>query len=239
MSRPHRGDPDRHCCRGGGGSDPPEHGVAGLVGNEHREWREHARLVQDDLGGIDERDLCDEREEPVPERERVAGMEPAVCELVHRRQREVAELPELPDAGEVEEPVTSDLPCDRPEQNPDDRTGEPDTRTTRKHRHRPTPDRERRHDEGSDSQQHERQREGAVDREGHSESAEDEREAAGERRRRAPHAQSSCHDRARGENEPGCGGKPHEQEQRAHRAISERTSPVPSHRAASRYIAPC
>ena len=48
-------------------------------------------------------ELRDEREEAVPERERVARVQPAVLELVDRAQVQVAELDELAHARHVEE----------------------------------------------------------------------------------------------------------------------------------------
>ena len=46
------------------GADTPEERVAGLVGDEKSERREHRRLVQDDLGWIEEGDPRDERRKP-------------------------------------------------------------------------------------------------------------------------------------------------------------------------------
>ena len=73
--------------------------------------------MQDDVDGVGARDLGDEREEPVPERERIAGVEAAVGELVRAREREVVEGQELLDASEVEEPVAADVPGDVPERD--------------------------------------------------------------------------------------------------------------------------
>ena len=61
-------------------------------------------------------DLGDEREKAVPEREGVAGVEPAVGELDHALEREVAEREELPHPGEMEEPVAAHLAGDPPQQ---------------------------------------------------------------------------------------------------------------------------
>ena len=58
-----------------------------------------------------------EAHEHVPQRERVAGVQPTVHELVHGLEPEVVERLELPDAGEVEEPVAVELPGDRPERD--------------------------------------------------------------------------------------------------------------------------
>ena len=68
--------------------------------------------------------------------------------------------------------------------------------------------------------------------------AEHDSEAPGQRRRRAADANRAGNDRSGGEHEPRRDGEADQQEDRGHRSISERTSPVPSQRAASRYIAP-
>ena len=111
---------------GDGRADAPEERPTGLVGDEERDRRQHGRLVQDDLGRVEEADPRDEREEPVPERERVAGVEPAVGELVDGVERERAERIQLLHAREVEEPVAADVPGDVPEQEPEQRAGEKD-----------------------------------------------------------------------------------------------------------------
>ena len=63
--------------------------------------------MQHDQRRVDPASLRDEREEQVPERERVARVEPAVAELVDGPQREPAEVEELPHAREVEERVAA------------------------------------------------------------------------------------------------------------------------------------
>ena len=68
-----------------------EHRAAHLEGEHERERREDARLVQHDGRRVDAAELCDEREPAVPERKRVAGMQPAVLELVDRAERQRAE----------------------------------------------------------------------------------------------------------------------------------------------------
>ena len=105
------------------GPDAPEERVARLVGDEKRERREHGGLVQDDLGRIEEGDAGDEREKAVPEREGVAGMQPAVRELVDRVERERVERLQLAHAREVEEAVAADLAGDVPEQHAQHRSG--------------------------------------------------------------------------------------------------------------------
>ena len=84
--REHRRDGERRRAE-----DLPPH----LEGEHERERSEDARLVQHDRGRVDAAELRDEREPPVPERERVAGVEPAVLELVDGAQRERAEVVEL------------------------------------------------------------------------------------------------------------------------------------------------
>ena len=234
----HRRDPDRRAGRGSCGHDPPEQPVARLVGGQHGERREHGRLVEHDLRRVDEGDLRDQRQERLPEREGVARVQPAVGELVHGRQVQVAELDELAGAGQVEEAVTADLAGDVPEQQAEHGTGGPHPRAPGDLGHPRPPERERRCDERGDEKQHERERQGGVHREDHGHRREDDPEAPGERRRRAPHPDRPRGDRPRREHETGRDREPDQQEDRAHRSISERTSPVPSQRAASRYIAP-
>ena len=67
--------------------------------------------------GIDPGEPRHEAHEHVPERERVAGVQPTVHELVHGLEPEVVERLELADAGEVEEPVAVQLPGDRPQRD--------------------------------------------------------------------------------------------------------------------------
>ena len=73
--------------------------------------------MQDDLGWIEERDTCDERQKAVPEREGVAGMRAAVGELLDRLEREGVERLQLADARQVEEAVAADLARDVPQQH--------------------------------------------------------------------------------------------------------------------------
>ena len=99
------------------GPGRPQNRHARLVGDDERDGDEHARLVEERGTGVDSREPGDESHEHVPERERVAGVEPAVHELVHGLEPEVVERLELADAGEVEEPVAVELPGDRPERD--------------------------------------------------------------------------------------------------------------------------
>ncbi len=112
---------DRAQDDGDGRADPPEERPACLVRDQQRHRRQHRRLVQHDLGGIEEADPRDEGEEAVPERERVAGMEPPVRELVDGPERERAERIQLLHAREMEEPVAADVPGDVPEQEAEHR----------------------------------------------------------------------------------------------------------------------
>ena len=119
MSGRHRHDRHAGGGRAEGGRDPAEERPAGLEGEHHGERSEHRRPVEDDVHRVGARDLCHEGEEAVPERERVAGVEPPVGELVRRVEREVVEGEELLDAREVEEPVAADVPGDAPEEDPE------------------------------------------------------------------------------------------------------------------------
>ena len=78
--------------------------------------------MEDDVDGLGARGLRDERQEAVPQRERIAGVQPAVGELVRAGEREVAEGKQLLDAGEMEEPVSTDVTRDVPEEKAEERT---------------------------------------------------------------------------------------------------------------------
>ena len=82
-----------------------EEGSTGLEGEQERERHEDRGLVEEHVGRVDPGEPADEREEPVPERERIPRMRSTVGELGDGVQREVVELRELPDPGEVEERV--------------------------------------------------------------------------------------------------------------------------------------
>ena len=62
----------------------------------------------------------------MPEGKCVTGVEATVRELGHGRERETAELGELADARQVEEPVAADLAGDVPEEQSEHGTGDPD-----------------------------------------------------------------------------------------------------------------
>ena len=174
----------------------------------------------------------------MPEREGVTGVEPAVGELVHGREREVAELEQLANARQVEQAVTADLTRYVPEQQPEHGAGRPDRGLSRDRRHVGVADREGRRDDCSDRKQHERHPQRRVDHEHDARCREHDPEAPGESRRRAPHADRAGRDRAGGEHEARrsrraarAGTASSSLDQRAHAA---RPEPARS----SRYIAP-
>ena len=82
--------------------------------------------MQDDRRRVDTAELRHEREPPVPERERVARMQAAVLELVHRAQRERAEVEELAHATEVKERIAVDDALDAPERDAEADPGDRD-----------------------------------------------------------------------------------------------------------------
>ena len=110
-----------------------EERVPGLVGDGERERREDARLVAEDLLGIDAGDSRNRSEEPVPERERVARMEPTVAELVHGAEPQAVEGLQLADAREVEQPVALHRARDMPERDPEADPREDDEELGRAH----------------------------------------------------------------------------------------------------------
>ena len=130
------------------------------------------------LGRVDAADLRDERQEAVPERERIAGMEPAVGELVRALEREVVEREELLDAREVEEPVAADLPATRqrriPNPAPEERREPPAANAVHP---RPPPDRERERHQTGGEHQHEREGQRGRDEEGQGHRAENQESA--------------------------------------------------------------
>ena len=95
---------------------------AGLVRDREPDRGKGARLVQHDLRRVDAGEFGDEREEPVPERERVPRMQPAVDELVDRADVQRPECVELPHAPEVEQRVPVDDAGDAPERDPEEET---------------------------------------------------------------------------------------------------------------------
>jgi hypothetical protein len=144
---------------GDGWAYPAEERVAGLVGHEQGHRGEHRRLVEHDVGRIDECDAGDEREEAVPERERVAGMEAAVGELVGGVERERPEGVELAHAREVEEPVAANLARDVPEQDTQDDAGPEHPPPARDLLRSGSAPRQRQRSQAGREQEHERQQE--------------------------------------------------------------------------------
>src|SRR5262249_56841465 len=100
-----RSDRDRSTRAGNGRPASAEERPAGLVPREDCERCQDSRLVEDRPSRVDTRNLGDEREKTVPQRERIARVEPSVGELVDPMQRQVAERSELADTSEMEEPV--------------------------------------------------------------------------------------------------------------------------------------
>ena len=81
---------DHRRLRAGDGACRPgcaEQRPAGLVRDDHRDDCEHRREVEDNLLRVGSRHPSDQREEAVPEREGVAGMQARVRKLAHCLQR--------------------------------------------------------------------------------------------------------------------------------------------------------
>ena len=186
--------------------------------------------MQHDVDRVGARDLRDQREEAVPQRERVAGMEPAVRELVERVQREVVEREELLYPREMEEAVTADVPGDVPEEQSEHRPGGEDPAAARNARAasaagegnggQPPDDEE---DEGD------AERGGCGERD--RERREHERQRPSDRRRQAADAERPRDECAGGEHHCDAEDELDEQE---HQAISDSASPEPSQAATSR-----
>ena len=114
--------------------------------------------MEHDARRIDPAELRHEREESVPERERVPGMEPAVPELVDRPQGERAEVVELAHAADVEQRVAVDDSGNVPERDPEADSGDDRERAADRSRLLHAPERERQRDERDDAEQNDRQR---------------------------------------------------------------------------------
>ena len=214
--------------------DAAEEGIAGLVGDEKGERRQHRGLVQDDVRRVEKGNAGNESEKGVPEREGVAGMQAAVRELVHSVKRERVERLELAHPSEVEEAVAADLAGDVPEQDPEHRAraehppaaGEPPGAGS-------APAEAEGHEAGSE-QQHERQAQRPTRDERHRERSEEERQRPGERDRGAAQPERTGDDGSREQQDPGRERKP----QQRHRSSSSGSRPDASQAAASRYIRP-
>ena len=75
---------------------------------------------------VDTGEPGDARDQHVPQRERVARVQPAVHELVHGVEREVVERLELAHAREMEERIAVELPGDSPESDAEADAGQAD-----------------------------------------------------------------------------------------------------------------
>ena len=212
-----------------------EHRDPGFPRERACKGREHRGAVTDHFPRVDAGDPRDERDEPVPERERIAGMKPAVLELVDRPQVQVAELDELAHARLVEQPVAGDRPGNAPEEPAEDDPDQPGPwRSARQSGH--TANRV-----GDDS--------GDEDR-GQDDPGEPDVRVDGEDDRpRDEHGRGRPGEERRGRalpQRPRNGGPGGQHDDRAedepkvlgHPASSEWTSPEARNRAASRYTAP-
>src|SRR5439155_18162918 len=122
-----------------------------------------------------------ERVEAVPERERVAGVQTAVLELVDGAEVEVAELDELADTCKVEEPVAADDARHVPERDPEPEPAGEHQRTAARPRHAQRPAKPCTEREGPDhAEEPEREHDVAVHREDDSPRGEDRPEAEDE-----------------------------------------------------------
>ena len=170
----------------------------------------------------------------MPEREGVAGVQPAVRELVDGVERERVERLELAHAREVEEAVAADLAGDVPEQDAEHRTrAEHPPAAGQPLGARSAPGEPQRDDAGRE-QQHERQAQRRAGGERHRERSEQDRERPGERGRGAAQPERAGDDGAREQQDPGREREP----QQRHRSSSSGIRPDASHAAASRYIRP-
>ena len=180
---------------------------AGLVGEPEAERQQHGRPVQHDLGGVDTGQLRDEREKAVPERERIARVQPAVAVLVQGAQRERAEVVELPDPAEMEERIAA-IRRDPPERDPG---GEPEQEHAERPRGEPwgrATRGERRGDQRDGAEHGEREPDRAVHREHQRHSDEERRQAPDENRREPFQPQRPRDDRAGNQQAGGRRGEP-------------------------------
>ena len=212
-----------------------EEGVAGLVRDDDGEWREHRGLVQDNLRRVEEGDTRDERQEAMPERERVAGMQPTVGELVHGVERERVERLELAHAREMEEAVAPDLAGDPPEQNAqsDAEAQRPPAAGAEALGTGSAPN-EGQRDDGGREQQHERQAKRPAHGERDRQRPEDHRQRPDERDRDAAQPERAGDDGAGEQQDPGREREP----QQRHRSSSSGIRPDASQAATSLYIRP-
>ena len=197
--------------------------------------------MDDDALGILARELRDQRDEAVPERERVPGMQAAVGELRDPVERELVEVEQLPYAREVEQAVAVDRGGDDPEQHADDSAPEERPRPTRwgGHPGGPRAEAPQRHAGGrNDDEQGERQRQRRAERERDRERAEDGDERPGEGRRQATHTERSREQPARCEQEGSREREPEIEKDHGQRSTRVAASADASHVAPSRYARP-
>jgi hypothetical protein len=192
--------------------------------------------VPDDELGILARDLRHERDEAVPEREGVAGVQARVGELADALEREVVELEELANASQVEQPVASDRPRDPPEEDAESaprERGPPAPGRGGKCRRAPEHGcRERgraRHEE-----EHAGQRERGLERERYCERGEEEGEGPRERGGNAPDSERAGEEPPGSEDERQRDPQPDVEGDRGHPSSRSAVLPEASQAAVSR-----
>ena len=209
------------------GPHPAKERPPGLVRDEHRERREKARRMQEDLRRVFSREPGDDGQEAVPERERVSGMKASVLELDDAVQRQIVEGKELADAGEVEEPVALNRPGDVPEDHAHDHPGyacPPASGRSPGSARRPAPAREHRRQGGEpgDGEESDRGRERGDQQKSDDKRSEEERERPGQRRGDAPYSERPGEAPARREQERNRERESEVQLQSVHRRVSRR-----------------
>lgn len=215
---------------------PAEECPACLERDHDCERRQDRREVDDDALGILARDLRNQRDEAMPEREGVAGMETAVCELRHTVEREGIETQKLPRASEVKQSVALNRRSGDPDQQSDHRAPEERPRSGG-HRLRGSPPALHPHDAGGQRDHHEdqkRQGQRRAEGEGDREGSEDGDERPGKRRRDAADAERTRQQPA-GREDHRCGERePDVENDHGLDATSSATSPEASHADPSR-----
>ena len=139
---------------------------------------------------VDAGEVRDHRQEPVPERERVARVQAAVGELVDRAQREPVEGIELANAREMEERVAGEGRRDPPERDPEQDAAAEQEQRPGARLELPAAERERQRDDPDRGQRDEPERDRRAEREHHRHRERDGREC--ERQRRRDPAQQQC-----------------------------------------------
>ncbi len=151
--------------------------------------------------GCDAAELRDEREERVPERKRVAGVQASVAELVHGTERERAEVVELAHAREMLERVAVDDAGHVPERDPEHEPAGDDECTRRQLLGRALAAHERDRGDRHDGEQDERQRKRRVHRERDGERGGKRGQRPAERRGGAPLPERPRHEPSRHEQD--------------------------------------